>query len=210
MIREEMTVHEALAELKTLDARILKQIESKFCATKSNSSAKINGGSVEDYNKETQQAFQSVGDLIKRRRALKNAIVVSNAKTYIDIDGEKYLVAEAIEIKKGELPLKDRLLSKLERDYQTAALQCEMQNEDVKTKAQNWTESLYKDKDNKNADNANKLLQEFIKENSWDIVDPIDIKSKIAALTDEVNLLGTKIDAKLSVSNAITTIQIEY
>ena len=98
--KEVMSVHKALAELKVLDSRIGNAILSgDFVITKKNNQDTVKGKTAEQYKVKATEAFQKASDLILRRNAIKNAVVISNAKTTVRIGDNEYTVAEAIEKK---------------------------------------------------------------------------------------------------------------
>lgn len=100
MTTEKMTIHKALCELKTLDARITKSIgETEYVFANKHSNDKVNGMTVAAYCDEIKSGYQRVTDLIKRRDAIKRAVVLSNAVTKVTVGGKEYTVAEAIEMK---------------------------------------------------------------------------------------------------------------
>lgn len=79
---EKMAVHKALAELKIIDSRIERSIDdAQFCVANKHSNEKINGIPVEDAKKLMVGSYDKASDLIKRRNAIKRAVVLSNAKT---------------------------------------------------------------------------------------------------------------------------------
>lgn len=117
MTNETMTVHKALCELKTLDARIKKAVESSvYVFANKHSNAKVSGLSVSDYCAEIKSAYQSATDLIARRDAIKRAVVLSNATTKVTVGGKEYTIAEAIEMKNHGIPTQQTLLNKLKND----------------------------------------------------------------------------------------------
>ena len=82
METQKMTVHKALCELKTMDSRIQKAIDSSpYVVVNKHSSKKINGVSIDEFCRQAKSAYQSVNDLINRRNAIKRAVVLSNATT---------------------------------------------------------------------------------------------------------------------------------
>lgn len=100
MNTEKMTVHRALAELKTLDDRIWKAInETVYCFANKHSNSKVNGVDIDEFVKNTKDNYKSIRSLINRRNAMKKAVVLSNAITEVEVNGIKYRVAEAIEMK---------------------------------------------------------------------------------------------------------------
>ena len=68
-----MTVHEALCEIKVSDKRIEKAIsECAFCAANKESSPKVNGVPVRDFEDEVRNRCKSIEDLIRRTEASKD------------------------------------------------------------------------------------------------------------------------------------------
>lgn len=64
MTTEKMTVHKALCELKTLDARIQKSIQQgTFVFANKHSNNKVAGVSIGTYSEEIRVAYQSAKDL---------------------------------------------------------------------------------------------------------------------------------------------------
>jgi len=98
-------------ELKILEKRIEnKTIELSSVALKrSDRLSIVEGGdrgkkkeielNEEDFSKKVKADFQSLMDLIQRRRMIKSRIVLSNATTKVTIGGEEMTVADAIERK---------------------------------------------------------------------------------------------------------------
>ena len=163
MTTEKMTVHKALCELKTLDARIQKSIQQgTFVFANKHSNNKVAGVSINTYSEEIRAAYQSAKDLIARRDAIKRAVTLSNATVKVTIGGKEYTVAEAIEMKNHGIPLKQLLLKKLDNDNRRARLE---------------------------ADN---------------------ITTELTALEKEINDFVVEIDSALSVSNALTELEIAY
>ena len=90
MTNEKMTVHKALCELKTLDARIQKGIQQNpFVFANKHANSKVAGVNVGDYCKEILASYQSVNDLIARRDAIKRAVTLSNATVTVTIGGKE-------------------------------------------------------------------------------------------------------------------------
>lgn len=80
--KEVMSVHKALAELKVLDSRIGNAILSgDFVITKKNNQDTVKGKTAEQYKVKATEAFQKASDLILRRNAIKNAVVMPEASS---------------------------------------------------------------------------------------------------------------------------------
>ena len=213
MTTEKMSVHKALCELKTLDARIQKGIgESVFVFANKHSNTKVSGMNLGEYSGEIRSHYQSVTDLIARRDAIKRAVTLSNASVKVTIGGKEYTVAEAIEMKNHGIPLKQLLLRKLDTDNKKARhLADESNGELLEMRADEYTKSLYGNIDMKGAsDEIKKVRADFITAQTMEVVDPIGITSEIERLNDEVNTFIIEIDSALSVSNALTEVTIEY
>ncbi|MCP4369761.1 MAG: hypothetical protein GY797_16855, partial [Deltaproteobacteria bacterium] len=116
----EMTISRALAELKLLDKRIRGTIEKGTFAGLAQGKKSITGYETNDeFIKTAKSSIQSAQDLIKRRQAIKSAIVNSNAKTEVTIADKKMSVAEAIE-RKSSIEYEKLLLQKLKTKYFSA------------------------------------------------------------------------------------------
>ena len=121
MTNEKMTVHKALAELKTMDDRISKAIRSTtYVLAVKHSAEKINGVKVNDFKDQMRSGYQKVTDLIKRRDAMKRAVVLSNATTKVKIGDTEYTVAEAIEMKNHGMDFRSELLRVMSNEYTNA------------------------------------------------------------------------------------------
>lgn len=213
MTTEKMSVHKALCELKTLDARIQKSIQQAvFVFANKHANTKISGVSVGEYSKEIESAYQSVTDLIARRDAIKRAVTLSNATVKVVIGGKEYTVAEAIEMKNHGISHLQLLLKKLESDNQRARREADHNNgESLEERADEYVKSLYGNVDMKGAsEEIKKVRADFIAAQTMEIVDPIGIRAEMERLEKQINDFTVEIDSALSVSNALTELTIEY
>lgn len=208
-----MSVHKALCELKTLDSRITKSIgETKYVFANKHSNNKVNGMSISAYCDEIKAGYQRATDLIKRRDAIKRAVVLSNASTKVTIDGKEYTVAEAIEMKNHGIQMFQSLLKRLEHDNRVARAEANQNNGDMlEIRADEYIKSLYGNTDMKNAsEEIKKVRADFISAQTFEIIDPIGITGEMERLEKLINGFMVDIDSALSVSNALTEITIEY
>ena len=165
MTTEKMTIHKALCELKTLDARITKCIgETEYVFANKHSNDKVNGMTVAAYCDEIKSGYQRVTDLIRRRDAIKRAVVLSNAVTKVTVGGKEYTVAEAIEMKNHGIQMLQTLLKRLERDNRAARNEANQNNgEMLEMRADEYIKSLYGNTDMKNAsEDIKKTRADFI------------------------------------------------
>jgi hypothetical protein len=206
-----MTIHEALSELKVLDKRIKQEIAATtFSTSNLHCNAKIYGVSIEEYKNAVKSKYDKITDLIKRRTAIKKAITNSNAVTVVTIGDVSMTVAEAIEYKRSGIEFKRVLLEKVSKDYNTASLTTMTRNESLTDRATDNIERTYGNKENVNKEALESAREKFIADNTYDMVDPIDSVKIMEKLSDEIDNFMSKVDSTLSVSNALTKIDIEY
>ena len=213
MTTETMSVHKALAELKIIGDRIESAIHSGYyCKANKHSNEKVNGVSVDEFKTQIKANWNKVVDLIKRRNAIKKAVVYSNATTKVKVGNEEFTVAEAIEMKNTGMNYKRELMDVLNEQYTKAIQIAERENGEIlQQKMENYVFGLYGIKEGKtSADEVEKTKKQFIKNNIFEIIDPIKIKEKIDELEKEIAEFDTEIDAELSKSNSLTEITIEY
>ena len=127
-----ISVARALVELKTLDNRINKMISSTTWVTYKTKNINY-GFTEEDFKKKTQAEHQSLNDLIKRRNAIKNAIVLSNATTNVQVAGQTMTVAQAIEYKQT-ITYKRALLDNFKLQRQRVIVDSEAHRQRVQNK----------------------------------------------------------------------------
>lgn len=211
MEKQTMTIHEALSELKTLDKRIFKKI-SEFtpCVANKHSNDKIKGIDIASFKDHQQAEYQAITDLIKRRIDIKKALVLSNATTKVTIDGIEYTVAEAIEMKQSGIELWSNLYEKVALAYSQAQNMCASNNSNLNEAADEYVIRLLGG-DGKGAIST-KVIDDaknaYIESNKYDIVEAINCENEINVLENRVNKFLTEVDAALSVSNALTCIEI--
>lgn len=214
MTEEKMTVHRALAELKIIDARIEKAIiDTTFCVANKHSNSKIQGVSIKEFEQKIHGDYNKAIDLIRRRNAIKRAVVLSNAVTNVEIGGEKYTVAEAIEMKNHGIVFKETLLEQLEQQYnQTQAELLEKNGAELEKRAEQYIIGMYGNKELATVKNeeAEKAMKEYIVNNTYDFIDPLKVTEKIDKLEKEISDFKANVDAALSTSNAITEITVAY
>ena len=213
MTTEKMTVHKALAELKIVDDRIVSAINGgTYCVANKHSNDKIKGVSLEEYKGTMQGCYDKATALIKRRNAIKRAVVLSNATTKVNINGVEYTVAEAIEMKNHGVEFDDMLYRTLNNQYLKAQAEILKQNgDDLEKRAEQYVIGIYGSKEGKtNTDDFEKTKKDFITANSYELIDPIKILDKINSLEESISSFRAEVDAALSASNAVTEIEISY
>ena len=214
MIQEVMTVHKALCELKMLDKRINESIMSaEFCRANKHSNVKIDGGTIAEYEAAAVSKYQSTMDMIIRRDAIKRAVVASNAATEVTIGGNRYTVADAVELRRHGLSYRRTLLQAMTLQLKRVRSTIEQKNGEELTRAADKMVEVYygRQTDVKAITEEMKATREkFIEDNTYELLDPIRVENRIRELDKEITTFETEVDSALSVSNAVTEITVSY
>ena len=102
----EMTVAEAMEELKLINKKFQNNIE---LLKKYSSKAKKNDDSIEKQEEYVKGLIQSSKDLVSRYTKIKIEIQKSNLTSAIEFKGKDYSIAEALLLKQGLFDWKERL-----------------------------------------------------------------------------------------------------
>ncbi len=202
---QRMSVTQALPELKLLDRRIEKVTETiqSWCKVAHN------GAPVDKdkHKKETEANLQSFTDLLKRRDAIKRAVILSNAKTPVKVGSFEGTVAEAIEYKYS-IRVKRELLSNMKECLQAKRAEYEQQKSNVDSRLERLLQSELGKDVKTNPETITALTNSFRENNKVELVDPLDLAAKIATLEEELDSFETNVDWVLSQSNATTFIEV--
>ena len=208
---EKMLVTQALNELKTLDSRIMRAINSATFVT----SAKIceknvtSNMSKEDFNKNTKADLQSIDDLINRRKNIKAAIVLSNAVTMVTVANVEMTRAAAIE-RKTSIEYERSLLRQMKNQYLTAQQKVNAKNTEMEAAIERLVATAFgKDsKTNIKSDDYSAIADPYKEKNEWALVDPIDVLNQITKREEEIDEFLSSVDSQLQISNC--TVYIEF
>ena len=213
---EVMTVHEALCELKTMDKRIHKAItECKFAVTNRHFNQKIDGVPIKEFCEKQASNYQSVMDLIKRRNAIKRAVVASNASAVVKVAGNEYTVAQAIDMKNNGIGYIMMVQETMMRQLKQAQMTIERSNGDeLQSRADTHIRNTYGNQQDMKSvtEDIRRDRETFIENQTVDLVQPagINLLEEIERMDKESHDFLVKVDAALSVSNATTNIEIDY
>ena len=201
-----MSITQGLAELKLLDKRLRTHLHNMRWVDVSTETNRVDKEKVKSV---ATAEYQSYMDLVKRRDAIKRAIVLSNANTRVKIGSWEGTVAEAIE-HKSSLSHKHELLDKMIAHLSTKKAELE----EAQSKLDNRLERLLQSelgKDVKtNPETLTTLTNTFRASNKVEFVDPLDLASKISDLNMEISTFETNVDWVLSESNGKTLITIPF
>ena len=209
-MKKTMTIHAALSYLKTADKRIRKALDTETYATYAKVGAdKINGVSAKDVKGDMKSSYQSVVDIIKTVEAIKKAVSKSNAENTIIVCGEEMTVAEAIYMMQYGVETKKELLQTLRLQYTSARNSVERYNKDVEQRADKFIESMFGSKEKATGQDAITAREAYIKQNTYEVVDPINLMDEIKYLEGWINEFETEVDGAIQVSNATHAIEID-
>ena len=199
-----MSVTQALAELKLLDKRIQKSLDRVTWADVKTKSHPVD---VEAFKKTVQADYQSFLDLVKRRDALKRALVTSNATTCVKVGEWDGTVAEAIEYKTS-IGYKHRLLDVMRLQLLTAKEQFKNQQESVDARLEKLLHSELGKDVKTSPETITALTNSFRENNKVELVDPLDLSARTRELEEEIESFETNVDWVLSETNGKTMIHI--
>ncbi len=203
--KQQMSVTQALPELKLLEKRIEKVSETiqNWCKVSHN------GAPVDKdkHKKETEAQLQSFIDLLNRRDTIKRAIVLSNAATKVKVGPWEGTVAEAIEYK-SSIRNKRVLLMNMKQCLQTKREEYERLKGQVDSRLERLLQSELGKDVKTNPETITALTNSFRDNNKVELVDPLDLAAKISSLEDEIDAFETNVDWVLTESNGKTLIEV--
>lgn len=208
-----MSVTRALAELKRIDERVQRMIgESVFVSAVAGKADKakllMGNDTVENAKAKIQSAYDKIQSEITKRALIKSKIVASNASTKITLGGVEMTVAEAIEMKKS-IEMKAQLKISMQRQLSQANSVVTQQNQKLEQQIEQNLATIYgSDKSKYDATTFETVAKPQRDAKEASLLDPLDLASKIEALTEEISLVETELDFLLSESNARTEIEV--
>ncbi|NEU76110.1 hypothetical protein PI95_027095 [Hassallia byssoidea VB512170] len=206
-----ITVTDALAELTLLQ----KRIESTRAALENGTLitvvevGKVPTGfkSREEYEVNAKALVQRVQALLDRRRAIKRAIVVSNASTRVTVAGEEMTVAEAIEMK-NFIDYYEAILDTMQSAYTQTRNQYEKAQAKIKERLDKLALEVLGKNEAVNSDQYQSLVDSFMAREGVELLDPTNISKEIERRTIFIEEFKSTCDRVLSISNATTTVEI--
>ena len=217
---ERMLVTQALDERDLLVKKIVDKIsKANFVDTIKPNEDKVylKRISKDEFTKEAESAYQQIMDLIDRFQKIDAAIVDSNAKAEIVTSYGKFTVAGAISLRNrlrgggsydGDADFEGKLQERLKLEYDQRISLCDLRNSQLQKTADEMRLSIL-GRDAKNKDDKPlSVVDAYVKENTTELVDPLDVKKKLEALEEKRNKLLTELDTQIKVSNATTFIEV--
>lgn len=212
---------------QALDERdlLVKKINDKINAATFTDIIKHNEDTVyerrltrDEYKKETESAYQQICDLIERYNMLEAAIVQSNATTFIETSYGKFSVAGAISLRNrmrgdakfsGKADFESNLLYKMRERYNCCVSAIERKNQALAQTAEDMRLSILGRDVKVKDDKPLEVVETYIKENTMELADPLDIVAKMVQLQEKKDKLLSELETQIKVSNATTFITLE-
>ena len=169
----------------------------------------------ETFQKEAQSAYQQINDLIERYKNIEAAIVESNANTFIETSYGKFSIAAAIALRNrlrgdlkfdGKADFETTLYQKMKRAYDDCITTMELKNEALAETAEQMRLSILGRETKVKNDKPLEVVETYIKENSMELADPLNIVSKMEQLQERKDKLLSELETQIKVSNATTVI----
>lgn len=201
-----MLVTQGLNELKLLDSRINRAISgAKFVAAAKDSENKVGNMTKDEFNTRAKADLQSITDLIGRRKAIKAAIVASNAVTEVEVAGFKMTVADAIE-RKTSIEYEKTLLNVMKKQYQLVESQVNKANMVMEDNINALVTTAYGG-DKAKKDDYELIAKPYREANACSMVDPIKLADEIKELENYIEGFLSEVDSALQISNCVTMIE---
>ena len=217
---DKMLVTQALDERDLLVKKIQDKIsKANFVDTVKPNEEKVLDARVtrEEFAKEAESAYQQIQDLIDRFQRIDAAIVASNAQTKINTSYGEFTVAGAISLRSrlrgagiydGEADFESALQDKMQSDYEDRVSRADIKNRQLQSTAENMRLSIL-GKDTKVKDEKPlEVVEAYVRENTTELVDPLDVTKKVEKLKEKRDTLLTELDTQIKVSNATTFVEI--
>ena len=196
-----ITITRALTELKTLDKRIQKAIDAGCFVSYTGQFYKAS-----EESKKAVATYQSILDLLERRKRIKSEIVMSNATTKVTICGKEMTIACAIETKSSIKHL-DNLLNRLKAQHAQESRTVESINEKVRRDLESKTKMTSEKEDTKI--DLNEFSNSYVKMHGVSLADPLKISSKIEELENYITKFRSEVDFVLTEKNSTTYINVD-
>jgi hypothetical protein len=201
---QSMSITQGLAELKLLDKRLQHHLKSIRWVDVSMQGNHID---TDKLKSKSEAEYQSYMDLVKRRDSIKRAIVLANASTRVKVADWEGTIAEAIEHKRS-IEYKTTLLESMKKHLQEVRAQYETAKGQMDGRLERLLQSELGKDVKTNPDTLKALTNSFRENNKVELIDPLDLATKIASLEEEISCFETNVDWVLSEANGKTTIEV--
>jgi hypothetical protein len=199
-----VSVTQALSELKLLRSRIQNATNgSRLIALKK----KRDMLDSSRFATEARASYQSFTDLLARYNQLKAAIVLSNATTSVTIGDKTYTVADAVE-RKRTIEFEKTMLAIMKQQFEQVKREHEAHSVSEQARVERLLQSELSKDSKTNVEVITQLTETFLSQNKAEILDPLNLETKIAEMNRSIEEFETKVDWVLSESNGRTVLSL--
>lgn len=203
---KKITITEALRELSLYDEKITKAMMGKnFVLT---IKATTSQSTKDAQEKRIKADYESITKLIDNRNKIKSAVIQSNATTEVEINGRTMTVAEAIDMKHC-IDYKERLLTRMVMQFNEATETLQNYERTLDEDIDDMMKRIAGSEANDVGDKRKVLEEAYRKTRAYELFDPIKIEKEIESLREEVDGFLKDVDVVLSLSNAVTFIEVD-
>lgn len=215
-MENKLLITQALGERDLLVKKINSKIERiDFVDGKKRNEEKVIQQVVtkEEFCKKVKTSYQQIQDLIKRYQKIDEAIITSNANTYIETSFGTYSVAVALSMRNrlrelNAMDFETILRNKMEENYYEVLELKDLRNRRLEEDAEKMRLSIL-GKDGKYKDDKPlSVVDAYISENTVELIDPLNVLDEIESLKDKHTTLLSELETKIKISNATTFIEI--
>lgn len=141
----------------------------------------------EEFCKKVKTSYQQIQDLIKRYQKIDEAIITSNANTYIETSFGTYSVAVALSMRNrlrelNAMDFETILRNKMEENYYEVLELKDLRNRRLEEDAEKMRLSIL-GKDGKYKDDKPlSVVDAYISENTVELIDPLNVLDEIESL----------------------------
>ena len=215
-MENKLLITQALDERDLLVKKINSKIERiDFVDSKKRNEEKVIQQVItkEEFCKKVKTSYQQIQDLIKRYQKIDEAIITSNANTYIETSFGTYSVAVALSMRNrlrelNAMDFETILQNKMEENYYEVLELKDLRNRRLEEDAEKMRLSIL-GKDGKYKDDKPlSVVDAYISENTVELIDPLNVLDEIESLKDKHTTLLSELETKIKISNATTFIEI--
>ena len=169
-----------------------------------------------EFSQNAQEVFEKIQEKIRRYYQIEEAIIVSNAKVKIHTQAGDFTVAGAVSLRnrlRGKSAYQNSLFEaaleqKMDQEYTRSVQQIKNLNLQLEGRADAVRLNILGKDSKGKSDNSLDVVNDFLKANTMELVDPLDIKTLIDENEAKRNALLSELDTRLKVSNATTFVEI--
>uniref|UniRef100_A0A6C0AQD0 Uncharacterized protein n=1 Tax=viral metagenome TaxID=1070528 RepID=A0A6C0AQD0_9ZZZZ len=197
-----VSVTQALSELKLLRSRIQHATNGAHLIAMKKKRDMLDSSR---FATEARASYQSFTDLLARYNQLKAAIVLSNATTSVKIGDKTYTVADAVE-RKRTIDFEKAMLNTMKQQFEQVKREHESHTVSEQARVERLLQSELSKDSKTNVEVITQLTETFLAQNKAEILDPLNLETKIAEMNRQIEEFETKVDWVLSESNGRTVL----